>query len=191
MAFTEQQAMARIKVLGRERVEVVNEVAGEGDPDLIAGSLILAIGLRESSIRNITGDGGHGRGWLQIDDRFHQPWLRAHAACHDGAWTFSFSVRSGGALPAGRVPGMVAAEQYAIALLNANARFGQQNGVKAAHLKQFMVAAYNCGAGNAIDAYRSYGVKGVDHYTAGGDYGADVLANQRTVRAVLSDLHWT
>jgi hypothetical protein len=171
MPFTTAQATTRLRALGRDRVDAVMEVAGEGQPDLIHG--------------------GHGRGWLQIDDRFHQEWLRSRPGCADGTWApFKFSVHNGGALPAGRVPGMVAAEQYAIRLLNANASFGAARGVRASHLKPFMLAAYNCGAGNALRAYQRYGIAGIDRFTANGDYSADVLLNQASVRAALDVLGW-
>jgi hypothetical protein len=191
MSFTVEQARARLHALGRGRTEIVLEAAAEGEPDLIHGTLVLAIGLRESSIRNICGDHGHGRGWLQIDDRFHQSWLRSHPGCKDATWgPFVHSVKDGGALPAGRVPGMLAAEQYAILLLRGNAAFGVRSGVRKDHAKQFMVAGYNCGAGNALRAYRTHGIGGVDRFTAGGDYSADVLANQRAVREALASLGW-
>jgi hypothetical protein len=192
MAFTAEQAEGRLQTLGRGRTEVVMELAAEGAADLIHGSLILAIGLRESGIRNITGDHGHGRGWLQIDDRFHQAWLAAHSGCKDGTWApFVHGLKDGGALPPGRVPGMVAAVQYAILLLNGNARFGLANGVRDAHAKPFMLAAYNCGAGNAINAYQQFGIAGIDRFTANKNYSADVLANQEAVRAALRALRWT
>ena len=34
--------------------------------------MMLAIASRETNMRNINGDGGHGRGVFQIDDRYHQ-----------------------------------------------------------------------------------------------------------------------
>ena len=43
----------------------------EAKYDLPAG-LMLAIASRETNMRNINGDGGHGRGVFQIDDRYHQ-----------------------------------------------------------------------------------------------------------------------
>lgn len=191
MSFTAEQARTRIHALGRGRVEVVLEEATEGGPDLIAGSLILAIGLRESNLRNVCGDGGHGRGWLQIDDRFHGPFLMAHPGCKDGTWgPFVHSVKSGGALPPGRVPGMLAAERYAIQLLRGNAAFAAHSGVRESHCKQFMIAAYNCGAGNALKSYRAHGIAGIDRLTAGRDYSRDVLANQHAVNEALKALRW-
>src|SRR5262245_45037615 len=42
--------------------------------------VLLAIASRETNMRNIVGDGGHGFGIMQIDDRSFPDW------CHSGAW---------------------------------------------------------------------------------------------------------
>lgn len=39
---------------------------------------VLAVGSRETNLRNILGDGGHGHGVMQIDDRSHAALLAAH-----------------------------------------------------------------------------------------------------------------
>jgi hypothetical protein len=188
--FTNDQAKARIKAFGRGRAEATLEVAAEGEPDQFAGSLLLAIGLRESGLTNIVGDAGHGRGAFQIDDRSHQAFLSQHAGCESGKWVPVHGIAEGGALPGGRVPGFVAAVQYALRLLKGNAAFALANGVAPSHVKQFAVAAYNCGAGNALRAYQRYGIAGIDRFTANGDYSADVLLNQASVRAALDVLGW-
>ncbi len=40
----------------------------------------MAIASRETNMRNIVGDGGHGYGIMQIDDRSYPDW------CHSGLW---------------------------------------------------------------------------------------------------------
>lgn len=40
--------------------------------------IITAVMSRESNGQNIVGDGGHGRGLMQIDDRSHGSWLASH-----------------------------------------------------------------------------------------------------------------
>src|SRR5207237_1234718 len=103
----------------------------------LPANLLLAVGSRETNLRNVVGDGGHGHGVWQRDDRF---------------WP---------------IPASYDVEQQAndaAALLAANIHtFGLAGGV----------AAYNCGGGNVQRALREG--HGVDHYTAGGDYSADVL----------------
>src|SRR5437667_11714235 len=39
---------------------------------------VLGVASRETNIRNILGDAGHGHGVMQIDDRFHGEILAAH-----------------------------------------------------------------------------------------------------------------
>ena len=45
-------------------------------------SVLLGVARQETGLRNIVGDGGHGRGVMQIDDRWHADWLSKH---HGGA----------------------------------------------------------------------------------------------------------
>jgi hypothetical protein len=42
--------------------------------------LLMAIASRETNMRSIVGDGGHGYGIMQIDDRSFPDW------CHSGQW---------------------------------------------------------------------------------------------------------
>lgn len=123
-------------------------------------ALIRAIASRETNIRNIVGDNGHGRGLLQIDDRSHRAWLQKV-----GAGT--------GCPPVGK------AATYAIALLEANIAQAKAAGVPFGQRLRVAVAGYNCGMGNALAAWRG---GDVDARTAGGDYSADVLARARTIR---------
>jgi hypothetical protein len=129
--------------------------------------LLVAIASRESSCRNIVGDGGHGRGAFQIDDRFHRDWLRQH-----------------GAASAGRVPAVADGAAYAAELLAANYAFGRSKGLRGKRLLRFAVAAYNAGAGGAWKAVQKSGDP--DAGTTGGDYGADVLRRMRLVRELLA-----
>lgn len=190
-AFTTDQARGALHEFGRGRWDVLVELANDGPADGIAATLLAGIGLEESHLRNVVGDGGHGRGCMQIDDRSHQSFLRSHAGCKDGTWTVSLSAKSGGALAAGYVPPLVAAVSYAQGLLRANWQFGLAHGVKESHLKQFAVAAYNCGAGNALRSYQEGGIRAIDKRTANGHYSADVLGNQRAVAAAVDELGWT
>src|ERR687884_423981 len=38
----------------------------------LPGCLLYAVGSRETNLRNVVGDGGHGHGVFQLDDRSHQ-----------------------------------------------------------------------------------------------------------------------
>jgi Putative peptidoglycan binding domain len=117
--------------------------------------LLLAIASQETDMNDVVGDGGHGRGLFQIDDRSHVTFLTKQGA--------------GGA---GGKPPIAAAARYAADLLRANNDFGVRNGVRAPDRTKFMLSAYNAGAGGAIAGYRE---GDSDKRTTGGDYGRAVL----------------
>lgn len=172
---------------GHRRYQHVEEIAHEGVRDDIGPTLLLAIGIRESSLRNIVGDGGHGRGWLQIDDRSHLDWLRAHAGCKSGTWT---AVKGHHASEPGYVPTLTGATILAIELLRGNAAYARSHGVPRSDALHFAIAAYNCGAGNAIRAYRAGGMANIDRYTADRHYSAEVLGVAPVVAQVARELGW-
>lgn len=175
---------SRLVALGHGRVEAVDELARRGAPDFIGVALILAIGLRETWLQNIAGDGGHGRGWLQMDDRSQTAWLRQHAGCRSGSWEFAHGHR---ALEHGYVPGLTASTAHAIDLLHGNYNFLRQHGLSTAHAERGAVAAYNCGAGNALAGFRR---GSVDAYTTGRDYAAWVTGTKPIVVTELKRLGW-
>src|SRR5947207_14903958 len=74
--------------------------------------MLLAIASRETNMQDIVGDGGHGRGLFQIDDRFHGDWLSKH-----------------GARRAGTTPRIKDAAEFAASMLAANVSYAQQKGV--------------------------------------------------------------
>jgi hypothetical protein len=184
VSFTVEQAEARLRAFGHERWKHITEICHEGKADGIGPVEIFAISLRETGCKNIVGDGGHGRGWTQIDDRFHAPWLRAHAGCKSGSW----EPTKHHALEPGYCPSLTASTLYTIVLLRGNRQFLIANGVPSGHAAQAAIAAFNCGAGGALAAYRS---GHIDIRTTGRNYSADVLKNEAAVRAALKRLRWS
>lgn len=114
--------------------------------------LLLAIASRETNCRNILGDGGHGHGIMQIDDRSFPAWcgsgrwMDAQEAIRMGAWVFSKKL-------------------YAIS-----------PAVPAHDRMSVAAAAYNCGAPKAVANYLA---GNVDRGTTGRDYSKDVFARER------------
>jgi soluble lytic murein transglycosylase-like protein len=51
----------------------------------IPPEVLFGVMMRESNGQNIRGDGGHGRGLMQIDDRSHGAWLSSHNGGMDPA----------------------------------------------------------------------------------------------------------
>ena len=168
---------SEIHALGHARVAKFREI---GRREHINPVLLLAMAHRESGMRNIVGDAGHGRGIMQIDDRFHADWLREHKGCRSGSFDATFD----SALPAGRAPSLVAGVTKACELLNQNIAFAKSNGVPDGKRLRFAVAAYNAGAGNALKGFRA---GDVDKLTTGGDYSRDVLAHRAEVKQALAE----
>jgi hypothetical protein len=123
-------------------------------------SVIGGIGSRESGWGRLlsppgpggTGDGGHGRGIMQIDDRFHQSFIGS------GRWSnpkdnITYAIDE------------VLARNYDY--LDFNTALDDQELLRGA------IAAYNAGLGNVLDAL-AQGLD-VDYYTTGQDYSWDVL----------------
>jgi peptidoglycan hydrolase-like protein with peptidoglycan-binding domain len=128
----------------------------------LPAGFLLAIASRETNMQDICGDGGHGRGLFQIDDRFHGDWLSQH-----------------GAPGAGTTPRIKDAAEFAAAMLAENVAFAQQKGVGADQLVKFAASAYNAGCGGAFSGFQG---GDCDSRTAGGDYGADVIARLAVIQ---------
>ncbi len=123
-------------------------------------SVIAGIGSRESAWGRIlsprgpsgTGDGGHGRGLMQIDDRFHQNFINS------GLWRNPKSNIDYGI-------DEVLAKNYAY--LDAN------TSLQGTDLLRGALASYNAGLSSITRAIREG--RDVDYYTTGQDYSWDVL----------------
>lgn len=124
--------------------------------------LLMGICSRESHFgllldKNMTGDRGHGRGLMQIDDRSHAAWISKND------WKDPFTNIDYGA---------------DVWMDNFNYFCDHydliQNNTR---LIWAATAAYNCGAGNVIKALR-VGAD-VDARTTGADYSADVRARTK------------
>lgn len=124
--------------------------------------LLMGICSRESHFgllldKNLTGDGGHGRGLMQIDDRSHTEWLAKHN------WKD----------PATNI-------EYGSDVWMENFNYFIDHfdlvGDNAA-LVWAATAAYNCGAGNVKKSLQAG--QSVDARTTGKDYSADVRVRMK------------
>ena len=95
---------------------------------------------------------GHGRGLMQIDDRWHVPFVQS------GKWSDGReNIIYGSAVLKNCMNYFIQKEGWAMGLNLLNAG----------------LASYNCGPRRVLDSYRDG--KGFDYYTAGRNYAKDVL----------------
>jgi hypothetical protein len=142
-------------------------------------ALVEALASRETNMRNITGDGGHGRGMWQADDRWQEVWLRSVRGCENGTSTPSHP----NAWPKGLVPTISAGAMFAVRTLEANVGECVREGVRDGDRLFVAVAAYNRGLHGAITAYKQGGRRRVDAVTANGNYATDVLERAAYLRS--------
>lgn len=194
MGATAAQVDQSLKNAGHYRVVQAQRVAREGDPDGISGALLLALGIRETGLRNIQGgakqEGGRwvalgpgdahlmDVGALQISRRYHPELLRKLPAVKAGTW----GPVTPGVTPMtyGYVPQWTPALRFTIDEMHEALAYAHDKGVS--DPVRFAVAAHNAGIGGALNGYRA---GDVDKYTAHGDYSRWVLATRTAVNAWL------
>lgn len=195
-----------LKNFGRWRTERLLEIGDIGDPDLIHGTLLLAIGSRETNLRNIVGGGyfeeyeevqsdgstatkkrfvvtGIDRGVFQINAQFHPRWLDSVKGCDSGTYEEKYN----SALPPGRVPGLTSGAKKARDILRYNITYARSKNVPEDSVVRVAIAAYNCGNYLAVRAYEE---GDPDKYTSLGNYSKDVLERQRAIRRWIQNRGW-
>ena len=125
-------------------------------------AFVLAVASRETNIRNISGDGGHGRGVIQIDIRYHHIARITDFRAHP-----EILIRYGCKMLADNI---------------AWASRWKPGYTKKQHLKM-AAAAYNCGRGGVIKALPT---GNCDARTTGKDYGADILQRMALATEILA-----
>ena len=123
-------------------------------------ALLIAIASRETNMRNIIGDNGHGHGIMQIDDRSFPDFTSSPRAKDPRQ-----NILKGGEV------------------LNGKRRFLSNKGVSGDLLMRGSVAAYNGGESRVFTAIKEG--RNVDSVTTNRNYSADVLARSGTFRELL------
>lgn len=164
--------------LGHYRVVAAQAAALEGPPDGISGALLLALGLRESKLRNVNNAAQTDKGCFQITEGWHAAFLRGQPGCPEGSWVAS---DDHSAFEDGFCPRFTPALSYALTMLKNARAYALGRGVASTEVVRFAVSAYNCGQGGALAGWRA---GDVDRETTGGDYSAWVLEARRPIQ------HW-
>lgn len=173
--FSEATVAKALSTLGHYRVIAAQEAAAEGPPDGISGALLLALGLRESRLANISNAAKTDKGCFQISVTYHERFLRSEPGCPEGSWQ---AVAGHNAAEPEYVPRYTPALNYAIAMLKSATSYAAGIGVPEKDRVRFAVAAYNAGQGGAK---RGWQEGDVDRYTTGKDYSAWVLRHRTIV----------
>ena len=199
IALNDSQVADALKRLGHYRVVRAQEAALEGPSDGISGSLLIALGLRETGGRNIEGgakwEGGKwvaldpttesremDVGVFQISRRFHLLDLRRMPGVKAGTW--GPLVNGHTAADGGYCPQFEESVQYVIREMREAQAYAEDHGVPGDELARFGVAAHNGGWGGALNGFKA---GDVDKFTTGGDYSSWVLAHRTKVNSWLND----
>lgn len=184
--FSQDVVDAALKRLGNYRVRAAQGMALEGPPDEFSGALLLALGLRESGLRNINNPAETDHGTFQISELFHADWLRQQPGCPANTW---IAVEGHSAIEDGFCPRYTPACAYALAYLKGAVEFAASKGVPAGDRQRFAVAAYNAGYGGALAGWRA---GDMDAQTTSGDYSGWVLRHRSKINNFLGrHSNWT
>jgi hypothetical protein len=176
MNVTSTDLERQVTRFGSARVAVLHKTLVAMQAPHVSPALVLAIGSRESDLRNIVGADGHGRGVFQQDDRFQQAFLNSTRGCRQGTYVAAFA----SALPKGRVPTLSAGCRNMVETIEANVALAIKWGIPNGHRVRFALAAYSAGPGGAMIGWRDH--HDADRRTAGGDYSADVMERAAILR---------
>ncbi len=175
----------RMKAIGKTRVQTAQLVGKEGGRDLISGSLLIAISLRESGGRNVLGDNGHARGAFQITDWWHKAFLKSVRGClaakliPEATRLNWIPIPGTNAAMRGFCPTWEDGARYTAKLLNGYVQQAVKAKVKRPEDQLAVaIASFNCGFGPARDAFFA---GNVDLATTGRDYAADVQLRRTEV----------
>lgn len=194
--LTYDQVGGALANLGNYRVLRVQQIAHEGSPDHVGASTMLAVGLRETLLRNLEGGAVFvdGRwvaqpdpakrdvGFTQISRVYHRAALADMPGVKCGTWKPLVSGKT--AADDGYCGRFSDEAFYTRDELRTAEHYGATHGVADRDLTRFIIAAHNAGSGGALRGYRE---GDVDRYTTGGDYSAWCLRHVGKIHRWLND----
>jgi hypothetical protein len=128
--------------------------------------ILMAIASRETNIQNIVGDGGHGYGLMQVDNRSNALWVAK------GLWReMREAIRKGAEILNAKRTWVI--QNQSKQLRVGGREFKGRGFQNADEILRVAIAGYNCGEGWAYYHFSTSGDP--DRGTTGRDYSADVL----------------
>lgn len=155
----------------------IRRVAADKITPHLSLALIMAFASRETGMRNIVGDHGHGRGMWQQDDRWEFAFLRATRGCRSGS---SIPIYPN-AFATGRVPTISAGCRRMCVIVEGHISSAIRAGIPRGHRLHFAASAYNAGFNGALMGWREH--RDPDWNTANGNYGEDVIRRFTILKA--------
>lgn len=180
--YTQYQIATVLKGLGEYRVIAAQDVADDVLGDGITGALMLAVGLRETGLRNINNPADTDHGCFQISELYHLDFLVSEPGVLENQWR----VQEGSTATAddtGFCPRYTPALVYAHRIICDATLYARSKGYRAP--VRFALAAYNAGLGGALAGYKA---GDVDKFTTHGDYSAWVMFHKPMIQKWI-DLH--
>lgn len=183
--------------LTKRRFLRVQELTASQPREKLTPWMLLALGMRETWLRNILGgarlvDGAwvpesdwtrQDAGVFQISKRFHTASLKGMEAVTSGTW--GPPIEGATAYDEGMVPSFREAVPYVLREMAGALDYARDHHVKENMRLRFAVAAHNAGVGGAMAGLRE---GNVDKYTTGGDYSGWVMHTTGLVQ-VWADRH--
>lgn len=148
----------------------------------VDAAMLMALASRETNMRNVVGDSGHGRGMWQADDRWQEVWLKTHRGCKSGT---SIPIYRD-AWAKGRVLTISDGAKFATLTLEANVSACIRENVRNGDRMFVAVAAWNMGLHGALVAYKRGGRSAVDAGTTHKDYATDVFERLVYLRRIMA-----
>lgn len=140
--------------------------------------VLMGIASRETNMQSIVGDGGHGYGMMQIDDRSFPDW------CHSGAWRDVGACIQKGALVLDSKREQIRSGQGKTLSIGGESFQGKSN-LSDDDLLRMAISAYNCG----LWAYYNFSTdRDIDRFSTGHDYSADTLKRVALFRQKLATI---
>jgi hypothetical protein len=160
--ITKQELQAQLK--GVREAGLYEFIVGAALEYKLPVAYLLAVASRETGMKNIAGDGGHGRGMVQIDDRSHFDICNNHDFRKEPALFIDYGAK----------------------MLLTNLGWAAKHWPKYTleQRQKIAAAAYNCGCGNVLKAVPQ---GNCDLYTAHGDYGASVIERMGLIAEILKE----
>jgi len=174
----------KLSELGAGRVMSAQLLVLESEfASILPPEYYLAVGIRESGLRNLNNPVDSDKGWLQISEAYHLSWLRSQPGCPETKNTGLMdpaqwrAIEKKNAAMDDYCPRFTPALDYAMHEITAvGLRVASNRKIPKKSRLHYATTFYNTGDGLALRGYKE---GNIDKYSTGGDYGGTVITASR------------